>query len=286
MSITQALIAIQQKHNVTFPVKAGKEHKRIILAAKGDKLKVLPKEPLEQLITTVIFKAKAYTGQGGFDEDVIEGAIEVLVNRIRRGEYPTLTAEQLQLIIERGTSGDYGEFFGINSTSIQTWIREYQNREEKYKKEQAQHEAKQKFEMEAAIRAEYYKDNETKLMLKRFEAEYDKKVKDPLYVVQDSRAMFYKYLIEHERLPRVNPEKAKWTAIAKQMLKDKWSKRLTELDTPKPVKEQIKRSIENIDNALEDRDNYREFRYTVAGLILNNYLLHHTQMNSKFQDII
>ena len=133
---------LEKIKDVSFPETATKEHKAVILAAKEKKLKEYSADELVAAVTTLIHRAKNITGQVNATQEVMNEAIKVIVKKIKLGK-GSLTAKQLELTIERGATGQYGEFMGINGLTIIKWIGRYFEEQTKYRLIQSAFDKKQ-----------------------------------------------------------------------------------------------------------------------------------------------
>lgn len=271
--------------DINFPEKASQEHKAVVVAAKQPPLKTLQIEEVGAKITELFLRAKAISGQVNSDPVVMKEAVKLLTKRILDGKYGNLTLAQLETAIEKGALGEYGEFMGINTTTINIWIRKYYDYQVRFMKIQLQHEAAINFERQKAEEREYFKKNAEKLMLQRFEREYNTLKKNSNYLIFDPNSAFYDYLVVHEILPVPHPNREKFIKLAESQQKEDWRNELTMARGV--MRTRIKGWIDNITETLEQKPVARsKFQTKVKLLILMDYCKNHIEIESEFEDVV
>ena len=270
---------------ISFPVNATPEHKQLVWAAKQKPLKEFSESELIQAVSILIDKAKNIAGQKNADLNVIETAIETLVEKIKSGGFGNLTAQQLEIITKKGALGEYGEFMGINAKSIRGWITAYRNDHLKYHKKQLLHEQQMKDKMEAEKRSQHFKENEEQYILDRWKKEYEtlERLKD--YQVYDPQNKFYKRLVDKGLSPVPHPERERFKDMAKSLTKEEL--RVQMANANNIVRTHIKGWLKDIDFALINKPVMRsKFESLVMTLIVTDYMKSHLDLGSSFEEMI
>ncbi len=271
--------------DVSFPETASKEHKEIILASKQPPLKGFKSSELIKAIALLIDKAKKMAGEKDSDPKITEAAIEIITEKIKAGGYGNLTAEQIEIAIKKGAAGDFGEYFGVNARTLNLWIKEFYQEQMKYRKAQAAHEQKLKFEAEEKAKSDHFKENQTEYLLKRLRQEYQKKKENPDYKVFDLNNYFYIHLQSAKKIPMQHPRREEFKEKADEILKKELrGEKLRAGDNQKTI---IQSWIDNLGKTLEGKPKMkRKYFGIVMDLILNDYLKECAELGLDFENVI
>ena len=270
--------------DVSFPKTATKEHKAVILASKDKKLREYTSDELVAAITTLIHRAKNITGQVGASDYVMSEAVRVIVKKIKLGK-GSLTLKQLELTIERGSTGEYGEFMGINGLTIIKWIGMYFENQKKYLAEQSKYEIKKKFDEAEKVESKHFKENQTDYLVKRLKYEYSRLIDNDNYIVHDLNNYFYIHLQGLGKIPIEHPRRKDFMKKADNILKKELRGDLLRAGgTQKTI---IQNWITNLSKTLEGKPKMKAKYYgIVQGLILNDYLKNCCEVGLEFDEII
>jgi hypothetical protein len=270
---------------INFPVTASPEHRQVIIAAKQPALKNYTKAEVLIAVGLQVDRAKKLTGQKEADEGVIMETVSTIAKKISSGKFGSLTAAQLELSIERGATGEYGDFFGVNALTINNWINKFYAKQLEHRKKQIAHETKLKGELEQQKQTEYYKENSETLLLGRLRIEYENLLANGKYIIQDQNNYFYLYLQKIGKLPEINPRRDEFIKAGQARLRELW--RLELLNTKGGKRTIIKGWLQNTSESIEGKPKMKEKLFIVVQeLILIDYLNSCKELNFEFNEII
>jgi hypothetical protein len=274
-----------KSEKISFPETASPEHKQIIIAANKPALKSYTKAQVLTAVGLQVDRAKKLTGQKEADEGVIMETVSTITKKILSGKFGSLTAEQFELCIERGATGEYGEFFGVNALTINNWINKFYFKQLDHRKKQVAHETKLKGQIEQKKQTEYYKENSESLLLGRLRIEYENLLSNDKYIIQDQNNYFYLYLQKIGKIPVINPRREYFIKEGQARLRELW--RLELLNTKGTKRTIIKGWLQNTSESIEGKPKMKEKLFKVVQeLILIDYLKSCKELDFEFKEIL
>lgn len=272
-----------KQEEISFPAGVSKEHRQVITAAKQEPLRNMDEYTIDQFVLVQIDRAKNIAGYKSGDKEIDKATIEVVSGNIKSGKYGNITRPTFERAITLGASEELGEFHGINTRTINSWLRSVFKKEEAFRKVQAYHEAREKELSEQEAKSQWYKENQEKLMLDRMKGAYEKrKSGSPVW---DLGGFFFQYLTEKGLIPTPHPKEKEFleNATRKEIEQKKQDLQSTRGFAYSQVKEQIKK-IEKGQRVGDKTDN--SIQLIKNQLILEAYFDDHIELGSEFEEII
>ena len=165
--------------------------KEIIFARNTESLKQIQSKDKTAFLIELMkafYLAMELTGQNKSSEDYekqAEACVNALERDFRTGEFGSLTNNELTIAIQRGCKNIYGDFFGVNYSTITQFIKGYVKEQNEAITKQRLHEANLKWDAQQEEKAIKARKDYEKSFVGMIEADKAKKKKEPTKMVKD-----------------------------------------------------------------------------------------------------
>ena len=165
--------------------------KEIIFARNTESLKQIQSKDKTAFLIELMkafYLAMELTGQNKSSEDYekqAEACVNALERDFRTGEFGSLTNNELTIAIQRGCKNIYGDFFGVNYSTITQFIKGYVKEQNEAITKQRLHENDLKYKRDQKEKAEQARKEYEESFDRIIEADIQQKKLNPMVLVED-----------------------------------------------------------------------------------------------------
>ena len=192
--------------------KLTESEKEIILSRASETLRSLQTKNIEVFIANFIkvfdyaLNLAGHKKSGDDYKNQVKAYLNEMKGNVRIGAYGSLTADELNLAVSRGMKKQYGEFMGINYSTINDFIIGYMNEQNAAITKQRLHEANLKWESDKENRDIKSRKDYEDSFEGMIEADKAAKKKDPTIMVDDFGSQKFLQLQKEGTIDLQEPE--------------------------------------------------------------------------------
>lgn len=136
-------IVIRQE--ISYPIKADLHHQEIVSASKELRIAKIDLKDVRKAVLVLTNQAYKNAGIYKADQEQLKSELINIKNEVAgflKRNYQKLSLQDVAIAIREGSTGAYGDFFGVNAKTIRGWIEDYLSVRHVKMQEQRHHEQK------------------------------------------------------------------------------------------------------------------------------------------------